>query len=105
MIDSFSQETKDLYENRRALRKKVFNFKRPYKSTIQEYKKVDHMVKKEVKKAKRKQLDEKIKKLEDDFKKNDSHNLLKSVCELEGKPKKSFNVVKNQKKDKSTKTE
>ena len=32
------------------------------------------MMEKEVKKAKRKQFDEKIKKLEDDFKKNDSHD-------------------------------
>ena len=48
----------------------------------------------------KKQLEEKIKKLEDDFKKKDSHNLFKSVRELEGKPKKSLMVVvKNQKKD------
>lgn len=66
------------------------------------------MVKREVKKAKenktknkkKKQLEEKIKKLGDDFKKKDSHNLFKSVRELEGKPKKSLMVVvKNQKKD------
>ena len=63
------------------------------------------MVKKEVKKAKRKQLDEKIRKLEDDFKKNDSHDLFKTVRELEGKPRKSLMVVKNQKKDNTTKTE
>ena len=35
------------------------------------------MVKKEKKQTKRKQLDEKIKKLEDDFKENDSHNYSK----------------------------
>ena len=59
-----------------------------------------------MKKAKRKQLDEKIKKkLEDDFKKNDSHNLFKTVRQLEGKPRKSLTVVKNQKKDKTTKAE
>ena len=76
-----------------------------YESTIQEYTKVNRTVKKEVKKAKRKQVDEKIKKLEDDFKKNDSHSLFKSVSELEGKPKKSLMVAKNQKKYKSTKAE
>lgn len=36
-----------------------------------------------VKKAKRKQLHDKIKKLEDDFKKNEFHNLFTSVRELE----------------------
>ena len=44
-------------------------------------------------------------KLEDDFKSNDSHNLFKSVQELEAKPKKSLMVAKNQKKNKSRKTE
>ena len=62
-------------------------------------------MKKEVKKAKRKQLDEKIKKLKNDFNRNDSHNLFKSVHKLEGRPKKNLMLVKNQKKDKSTKTE
>ena len=68
------------------------------------------MVKKEVKKNKTKQkkkqkekLDEKIKKLRDDFKKIDLHSLFRSVHELEGKPKKSLLVVKNQKKVKSAK--
>ena len=63
------------------------------------------MVKKEVKKAKKKQLDEKIKKLEDDFKKTDSHNFFKTVREVEGKPKKNLMITKNQKKDKTIKTE
>ena len=58
-----------------------------------------------MKKAKRKQLDEKIKKLKDDFNRNDSYNLFKSVRKLEGRPKKNLMLVKNQKKDKSTKTE
>ena len=104
-IDSLPQETKDLCEKRRALRKKALNSKRCYKSTIQEYKRENRMVKKEVKKAKRKQLDEKIKKLEDDFKNNDSHSLFKTIRELEGKLRKSLIVIKNQKKDRATKTE
>ena len=62
------------------------------------------MVKKEVKKKKKKKkLDEKIKKLRDDFKKIDLHNLFRSVHELEGKPKKRLLVVKNQKKVESAK--
>ena len=59
-----------------------------------------------VKKAKRKQLHDKIKKLEDYFKKNEFHNLFTSVRELEGIPKKNLTVVvKNQKKDNITKRE
>ena len=58
-----------------------------------------------MKKVKRKQIDEKIKKLKDDFNRNDSYNLFKSVRKLEGRPKKNLKLVKNQKKDKSTKTE
>ena len=58
-----------------------------------------------MKKAKRKQIDEKIKKLKDDFNRNDSYNLFKSVRKLEGRPEKNLMLVKNQKKDKSTKTE
>ena len=46
VIDSLSQETKDLCEQRRAFKKKVLNSQRPYKSTIQKYKKVNRMVKK-----------------------------------------------------------
>lgn len=48
------EERKNLCEQGRALRKKVINFKRPFKSTIQEYKKVDCMLKKEAKKSKKK---------------------------------------------------
>ena len=87
--------------NRRSLRKKVISSKKSCKSTIQEYNRVNRIVKREAKKAKRKQLDEKIIKLEHDFRNNNSHNLFKTVRELEGKPKKS---LKNQKKDKTTKT-
>ena len=59
-IDSLSQETKDLCEKRRTLRKNIGYSKIPYKSTIQEYKIVNYMVTKEVKKLTRKQLDDKI---------------------------------------------
>ena len=37
----------------------------------------------------------KIDKLEEDFRKNDSHNLFKTVRELEELPKKSLNIVKD----------
>ena len=77
-----------------SLIKKVINSKKSHATTIQEYRKVIRIVKKEVKKAKWIQLDEKIQKLEDDFRKNYSHNLFKSVGELEGNPRKSLMVIK-----------
>ena len=81
-------QSKALCEKRRSLRKKIINLKKPHAATIQEYRKVNCIVKKEVKKAKRIKLDEKIQKLGDNFRKNDLHNLFKSVHELEGKPRK-----------------
>ena len=56
------------------LAKKLINSKKSHAATIQGYTKVSRIVKKEVKKAKRTQLDEKIRTLEDDFRKNDTHN-------------------------------
>ena len=105
VIDALSEETKALCEKRRSLRKKIINSKRSHAATIQEYRKVNRLVKKEFKKAKRIQLDEKIRKLEDDFRKNDSHNLFKSVRELEGKPRKNLMVIKNQNADKRIQTD
>ena len=63
------------------------------------------IVKKEIKKAKRIQLDEKIRKHKDDFRKNDSYNLFKSVRELKGTPRKSLMVINNQNADKRTRTD
>ena len=58
---------------KRSLKKKVINSKKSHAATIQKYRKVNRIIKKEVKKAKRIQVDEKIQELEDDFRKNDSH--------------------------------
>ena len=55
-----SEETKALCEKIRSLRKKVINSKESNATTIQEYRKVNRIVKKDVKKAKRIQLDGKI---------------------------------------------
>ena len=98
-IDALSEEKK------RSFRKKVINSKKSHAATIQEYRKVNRIVKKEVKKVKRIQLDEKMRKLEDDFRKNDSHNFFKSLRELEGKPRKRLTVIKNQNADKRTQTD
>ena len=40
-------------------------------------------------------LEKKVKKLEDDYKKNDYHNLFKTVRDLEGLPKKTLNIIKD----------
>ena len=104
-INALSEETKVLCEKRRSFRKKVINSKKSHAATIQKYRKVNRIVKKEVKKAKRIQLDEKMRKLEDDFRKNDSHNFFKLLGELEGKPRKSLTVIKNQNADKRTQTD
>ena len=101
-IHALSEETIALCEKRRSLRKKVINSKKSYAATIQEYRKANRIVRKEVKKVKRIQVDEKIRKLENDFRKNGSHNLFKSVRKLEGKPRKSLTVIKNQNGDKKT---
>ena len=72
-IDARSEETKALCDKKRSLKKKVINSKKSHAATIQKYRKVNRIIKKEVKKAKRIQVDEKIQKLEDDFRKNGSH--------------------------------
>ena len=48
-----------------------------------------------MKKQKKEQLEKNFKQLEEDFRMNDSHNLFKTVRELEGKPKKSLAVIKD----------
>ena len=104
-IDALSEGTKPLCEKRISLRKKVINSKKSHAAAIQKYRKVNRIVKKEVKKAKRVQLDEIIRKLEDGFRKNDSHSLFKSVRELERTPRKCLMVIKNQNADKRTQTD
>ena len=48
-----------------------------------------------VKKLKADNLTSKINKLEDDFRRKNSHNIFKTVRELEGLPKRSLNIVKD----------
>ena len=104
-IDALPEESKALCKKRVSLRKKVINYKKSHGATIQEHRKVGRLVKKEVKKAKRIQLDEKIRKLQDGFRKNEKHNFFKYVRELEKKPKIIPMVIKNQNLDKRTETD
>ena len=97
------KKSKHCVRKEEHLEKRFFiNSKNSHAATIQEYRKVNRIVKQEVKKAKRIELDNKIRKLEDDFGKNDSHNLFKSARELDGKSRKSLTVIKNQNADKRT---
>ena len=60
------------------------------------YSELNREVKNAVKQVKRRNFEEKVKFLEDQFRKHDSHNLFKTVKELEGKPKKKLNVIKDE---------
>ena len=94
-LDGLSNETIALCEKRRGLRKIIISSERSRASNIDEYKEVNRLVKRAVKQTKRRRLERKILKLENDFRKNDSHELFKAVRELEGKPRKSLMAVKN----------
>ena len=58
----------------------------------EEYMKLNHEVKKAIKKQKNNNIQEKVEEIEMDFKKNNSHNLFKHVREIEGKGKKNPSV-------------
>ena len=60
-----------------------------------EYRKLNKTVKKLIQKQKRENLQNKIMTLEEDFAKNNTHNLFRSVRELEGKKQKSCMVLKD----------
>ena len=93
-VEDMSQELEELCQKRREARLELLQ--QPSSNTLKEkYKKLNKNVKKGVKKQKKEQLEKKIKQLEEDFRMNDSHNLFKTVRELEGKPKKSLAVVKD----------
>ena len=61
----------------------------------EEYIKLNHEVKKAVKRQKNNNIQEKVEEIEMDFKMNNSHNLFKHVREIEGKGKKPFSMVKD----------
>ena len=82
-------------EKRREARKNML--KNPSNAEMRKvYSKLNKEVKKAVKVAKNKNFESKIKQLENQYQKNDSHNLFKTVKELEGKPKKRLSMVKDE---------
>ena len=92
-VDGLSKKTIELCERRRKLRKDILSS--PHCGNKKEnYREVNRLVKKEVRKAKREKLERLLTKLEDDFQKKNSHSLFKTVRELEGKPRKNVSAMK-----------
>ena len=65
------------------------------KVMAEQYKELNKVVKTAVKEQKAKNLQAQIEELEADFKSNNSHNLFKSVREMEGKSKKVYNAIRD----------
>ena len=81
-VEGLSQEETVLCEKRREARKEML--KDPSNSgNRQRYSELNREVKNAVKQVKRRKFEEKVKFLEDQFRKHDSHNLFKTVKELE----------------------
>ena len=95
-VDGLTTEEANLCEQRREARKEMLKDPTVAESR-QRYSDLNKRVKHAVKEAKRKQFDEKIKLLEEQYQKHDSHNLFKTVKELEGKPKKQLSAIKDDK--------
>lgn len=100
-VENMPPNLTELCERRRKARLNFLN--RPNSNSIKKtYADLNKAVKAGVKKLKTDNLTNKINKLEDDFRRNDSHNLFKTVRELEGIPKKSLSIIKDTKGDKQT---
>lgn len=92
-VEGLTKEEADLCHQRREARKRMLA-----DTSIrnkENYRQLNIDVKKSIRNAKARNLKEKIDLLEDQFRKNDSHNLFKTVKELEGKPRKSLSVIKD----------
>ena len=96
LVEKLPQNIEILCEERRQARLQTLN-----KPKVAIYRKKYHNLNKKVKTAvrkhKKKMLEQKVEQLEDDFHHNRSHNLFKTVREMEGKPKKTLNIVKDKK--------
>lgn len=71
----------------------------------EQYKTLNRKVKLAVKKRKRRILEERIEKLEEDFRMNNSHDLFKTDRELEGRPKKPITAIQDKDGGKHIKSE
>ena len=64
-------------------------------SVCERYKQANWDVKKEVRKFKKSKLRETINSLEEDYQRNNSHNLFRTVTDLENKPRKPLNIIQD----------
>ena len=103
LVEKLPQSIEVLCKEKRQTRLQTVN-----KPKVAIYRKKYHTLNKKVttavRKHKRKMLEQKVKQLEDDFHHNRSHNLFKTVREMEGKPQKTLNIVKDEKGETHTNT-
>ena len=94
MVHGMPPDLEKLCEQRRNA--KLLTLNRPSDHTARDqYKNINKQVKNAVKECKIKALKEQIDLLEEDFKKNNSHNFFKTVRQLESKPRKTLNTIKD----------
>ena len=93
-VEGLSQEEVKLCEKRRTARKEML---KDTTSIVKRkrYNDLNKEVKRAVKNAKNESFENKLKLLEEHYQKNESHNLFKTVRQLEEKPKKSLSIVKD----------
>ena len=92
-VERLSMEEAELCSQRRKARSSMLN--NPSTQNCETYRNLNKQVKAAVRKVKAQQLQDKVITLEEQFRKNDSYSLFKTVKELEGKPKKSMSVIKD----------
>ena len=97
-LENLSCEVINLCERRRKAKINLLNHPDDAGKQI-EYRKLNKTVKKLIQKQKRENLQNKIMTLEEDFAKNNTHNLFRSVRELEGKKQKSQGVIRMKKQE------
>ena len=93
-VDGLTQREVELCHRRREARKEML--KDP--SSLEKravYSELNKDVKRTVKQTKRRNLENKVHSLEEQYLKNDSHNLFKSVKDLEEKPRKQLSAIKD----------
>ena len=86
-VPGLPPEVETLCEKRRQSRLEMLNAQDD-DDIVQKYRRLNKKVKKAVKAHKNKTLDDKVVQIETDFANNNSHNLFKTVKEMENKQKK-----------------
>ena len=90
--EGLGKEVENLCKQRRNAR--LVHIKDPNNFNAREtYKSLNKIVKRETKNFKKKKLEQKIQAMEQDFHKNNSYNLFKTVKDLEGAPKKTIHTI------------